>query len=285
MLLTLTGKEFIPMENSVSFVLPTSQQKSVSVVTFGHSVTESCHKYGPAVRSYYLLHYILEGKGVFSVDHTDYHLKAGQGFLIEPDYLTTYTADETEPWTYIWIGFDGTDAPELLSSIGLSQAQPVFESTEKELLHRCVTNMLAHNHSNTADTFAVLGDFYQFLSVIAASTQEIFPKSDGNLYVRQAAAYIHNHFAEPLTVEEIARHVGLNRSYFSGIFKEQTGQSPLEYIQNFRLTKAEHLLTSSTLPVAAIAYSCGYQRPESLIKIFRHRYGVSPAVYRRSRHN
>lgn len=144
--------------------------------------------------------------------------------------------------------------------------------------------MLLHNHSSVADTLAVLGEFYQFLSVIAASSQEILPKSDGNLYVRQAADYIHNHFAESLTVEEIARHVGLNRSYFSSIFKEQTGQTPIEYIQNFRLTKAVHLLDSSTLSVAAVAYSCGYQQPESLIRIFRMRYGISPAAYRKRLH-
>lgn len=272
------------MENAVSFSLPTPQQKSLGIVTFGHSITEPCHKYGPAVRSYYLLHYILNGKGVFSVNQTDYHLKAGQGFLIEPDYLTTYTADAAKPWTYVWIGFSGAEASRLLASIGLSQDQPVFESAESAILHRCVTNMLLHNHSSVADTLAVLGEFYQFLSVIAASNQEILPKSDGNLYVRQAADYIHNHFAESLTVEEIARHVGLNRSYFSSIFKEQTGQTPIEYIQNFRLTKAVHLLDSSTLSVAAVAYSCGYQQPESLIRIFRMRYGISPAAYRKRLH-
>lgn len=272
------------MENAVCFSLPSPRQQSLGIVTFGHSVTEPCHKYGPAVRSYYLLHYILDGKGVFSVNQTDYHLKAGQGFLIEPDYLTTYMADATEPWTYIWVGFSGTEASQLIASIGLSQNQPVFESTESAILHRCVSDMLLHNHSNAADTFAVLGDFYRFISVIAASNQEILPKSDGNLYVRQAADYIHNHFAEPLTVEEIAHHVGLNRSYFSSIFKEQTGQTPIEYIQNFRLTKAVHLLDTSTLSIAAVAYSCGYQQPESLIRIFRMHYGISPAAYRKRLH-
>ena len=269
------------MENAVSFSLSSPHQQSLNVVTFGHSVTEPCHKYGPAVRSYYLLHYILEGKGTFSVDQTDYHLKAGQGFLIEPDYPTTYTADATKPWTSICVGFSGSDASPLITSIGLSRQQPIFESTESTLLHNCISDMLLHNHCNAADTLAVLSDFYRFLSTIAASNQKILPKSDENLYIRQASDYIHNHFAEPLTVEEIARHIGLNRSYFSSIFKKQTGQAPIEYIQNFRLTKAVHLLNTSTLSIAAIAYSCGYQQPESFIRIFRMRYGLSPSAYRK----
>ena len=46
-----------------------------------------------------------------------------------------------------------------------------------------------------------------------------------------------NHYSEPLQIEDIARYIGLNRSYLSTLFKEHTGQSPLKYLQTFRLTK------------------------------------------------
>lgn len=268
------------MENAVCYShLPS--QTSLDVVTFGHSVTEPCHTFGPAVRPYYLFHYILKGQGTFSVNHTIYHLKAGQGFLIEPDYLTTYASDAEDPWVYVWIGFSGTDASHVIASIGLSQESPIFEGQEAEVLQQCVFNMLAHNYSKPSDTFAVLGNFYQFLSVIAASNQKILPSADSSLYIRQATRYIQDHFAESLTVEEIARHIGLNRSYFSSIFKEQTGQTPIAYIQNFRLTKAVYLLETTSLSVAAVACSCGYQQPESLTRIFQKKYGVSPADFRK----
>ncbi len=57
--------------------------------------------------------------------------------------------------------------------------------------------------------------------------------------------------------------------------------SPLKYIQKFRLTKAQHLLESSSLSVSAIAYACGYQQPESLMKLFCRQYGMSPSAYRK----
>lgn len=269
------------MEHSLSINIPVPPQKQLCVHAFGHSVTMPGHRYGPAVRPYYLIHFILEGKGEFAVNGTRYKLSAGKGFLIEPDYQTIYTADPESPWTYIWVGFSGSEAPSILSSMGLCQKQPIFCSSEKETLKDCILGMIRHNHSSPADTFYCLSMLYLFLSTIACSNQAEPSSGDTNLYVDQAIAYISSHISEPLQADAVARYVGLNRSYLSTLFKKHTGLSPLKYIQKFRLTKAQHLLESSRLSVAAIAYSCGYRQPESFIKIFRRQYGMSPAAYRR----
>ena len=141
--------------------------------------------------------------------------------------------------------------------------------------------MIEHEHSNTEDTFYCLAMLYLFLSAVAGSDRGLSARQNSNLYVDQAIAYIRDHITEPLQADEVARYVGLNRSYLSTLFKQHTGLSPLRYIQQFRLTKAQHLLESTQLSVAAIAYSCGYQQPESLIKLFKQQYGVSPASYRK----
>lgn len=270
------------MEKSISIDKPIYEQQSLCINAFGHSVTSPFHKCGPSVRSYYLIHFILEGKGEFYVNNTNYKLSAGQGFLIEPDYQTVYMADGEEPWTYIWVGFSGESADSIISALGLSQEQPVFSSPESEKLKSYVMEMIRHNHSSAEESFYTLGMLFLFLSTIAGSNKDILPQTEGNTYVNQAISYIQNHISEPLQVDEIARYVGLNRSYLNMLFKQHTGLSPLKYIQRFRLTKAKHLLESSRLSVSAIAYSCGYQRPESLIKIFRQTAGISPAAYRRA---
>lgn len=269
------------MENSLSVNIQVNEPKQISVNAFGHSVTMPGHKYGPAVRPYYLIHYILEGKGEFIVNGTHYQLSSQKGFLIEPDYQTIYMADLEDPWTYIWVGFSGWDARRMVSSLGLSQEQPIFKSAEKETLKNCILGMMGHDHDNAADTFYCLSMLYLFLSTIASSGQDEAPSKDGNLYVSQAISYIRDHISQPLQADAVARYVGLNRSYLSTLFKQHTGLSPLKYIQKFRLTKAQHLLESSQLSVSAIAYSCGYQQTESLIKIFRQQYGMSPSAYRK----
>ena len=77
-----------------------------------------------------------------------------------------------------------------------------------------------------------------------------------------------------MKVEELSDYVGINRSYFSDLFKQYTGMSPVKYLQNFRITKAQHMLTISELSIESIAFSCGYQSAEAFHKIFRktHRH-------------
>ncbi|MEI3510365.1 MAG: AraC family ligand binding domain-containing protein, partial [Anaerostipes sp.] len=75
----------------------------------GYSTTAPLHSFGPAVRPHYLIHFILNGKGIFQKGDKTYHLETGQGFFIEPDELTftklmqknhgnIYGLDLTERW-------------------------------------------------------------------------------------------------------------------------------------------------------------------------------------------
>ncbi|MDY2628707.1 MAG: AraC family transcriptional regulator [Lachnospiraceae bacterium] len=273
------------MENSITIDLPSCEVQdsnlNLYLNSFGHSVTAPCHRYGPAVRSYYLIHYILEGEGEFMVNNIRYHLTKGQGFLIEPDYQTTYTSDAENPWTYIWVGFSGKAAGSIVDTLGLSQGNPIFSCDEGEKLKKYVLEIIRHNHSNPSDTYRALGTFFLFISTLAESQKNQTPTTDGNSYIQHAITYIHRHINEPILVEDVADYVGLNRSYLSVLFKTHTGMTPIKYIQNCRITKARHLLESSKLSVESIAYSCGYQKPESLMKFFRRTYGCSPTAYRK----
>ena len=271
------------MEDSVTIILPFQDSESLCLNTFGHSVTAPGHRYGPSVRSYYLIHFILKGKGTFCVNGMTYSLSAGQGFFIAPDYQTVYTADEQDPWVYIWVAFSGKEAKHITGAIGLTQHNPIFSSTESETLKNCIMAMLAHNRSNPIDKYHNLSMFYLFISTIADSQKQDaqLPVTTANDYVSNAISYIHGHINEPVTIEEIAGYVGLNRSYLSVLFKKQTGLSPIQYIQTCRITKAKHMLETSGLSIAGIAYSCGYQNPESFMKIFKRTFHMTPSAYRK----
>ena len=242
------------MEKSICIEVPGASESDLYLNVFGHSVTEPLHKAGPCVKSFYLIHFILEGEGKFMVNNVTYHLKKGQGFLIEPDYQVTYISDKANPWVYVWVGFSGREAGKMLHAVGLSQENPIL------------TGML-----------------YLFLSAIAKAQQTKIETPSGNTYVNHAIAYIQNHYSLPVSVEEISDYVGINRSYLSSLFKEYTGMSPIKYLQNFRITRAQHMLTVTDISVESIALSCGYQSAEAFHKIFRQLTGMSPKTFRREK--
>lgn len=270
------------MENARAISLKLYSDQPLSLSCAGISQTFPKHQYGPAVRSYFVVHYILKGKGTFLVDGVTYSLHAGQGFLITPNVQTFYIADEKDPWKYLWLGFGGQNAPQVISSAGLTQEEPVFEAAKfSQLLYQYTENIIDHAKDNVVDNMTRIGNLYQFFSCVAASNKETLPTLILNPYVNKAVAYIQAHIAETLTVEALADLVGLDRSYFTAKFKEVTGMSPAKYIQNFRLTMARHYLESSALSVEEIAEKCGYQRPESLTKVFKKHYGTSLVSFRK----
>lgn len=270
------------MEKSIFMEFPKENNADLYLNVFGHSVTEPLHKAGPAVKSFYLIHFVLEGEGDFYVDNRHYRLKKGQGFLIEPDYQATYISAEDNPWTYIWVGFTGKEAKNILNSIGLSQTNPIFTCDQGEKLKKYVFDMLKHNYSSQADSYRLLGMLYLFLSVIAEGQKDrMVDENSGNIYVNHAITYIRNHYSVPVTINEISDYVGVNRSYLCTLFKECTGMSPITYLQNFRITRAQHMLRVTDLPIESIALSCGYQSSEAFNKTFKKLVKISPKEFRR----
>lgn len=83
-----------------------------------HYGTEACtpgHHFGPAMRDYYKIHYILNGKGTFEVGGKTYTLHKGQGFLIVPHSVVHYEADQDDPWEYSWVAFQGSNSSSFYS--------------------------------------------------------------------------------------------------------------------------------------------------------------------------
>lgn len=101
-------------------------------------------------------------------------------------------------------------------------------------------------------------------------------------YVRQVAAFLHEHYDRPLRVADIAASVNLHPVYLQRIFKRQTGRSVMAYLTAFRMEKAKMLLRQTDIPVADIADYVGIGSRQYFHDLFRRHTGVTPAAWRRS---
>ena len=154
----------------------------------GCSRTEPLHCFGPAMKPHYLIHYVLNGRGIFKMEGEEYPLEAGCGFLIEPGQMSFYQADEKDPWMYIWVGFAGKRAEEYVKSMGISPRHPVFHSEQSDELYSIVRDMMDHNTVGVANELRRNGLLHIFLSVVAQSMpEERREETDrANQYVRRA---------------------------------------------------------------------------------------------------
>lgn len=269
------------MEKAVAFDYSPARASKLGITSVGRSDTMPGHHFGPAVRPYYLIHYILAGSGTFQVNGISYHLHSGQGFFIAPNYQTNYIADRVTPWSYVWLGFTGDYATEIIQQLTISEQTPVFNNDHYYELADCVNQIIQHPLTSPATTLMASSNLLKFLSLIADSTIITGHQArQKNPYVDRAIAYLTEHVADA-SADRLARAVNLDRSYLTTLFKASTDLTPGQYIRNFRITKARHLLESSTLPVETIAEQCGYDHPNSFTRLFKRSYGMTPREYRK----
>ena len=272
------------MEKAYKLLFNTEESDDLYVYCCGLSQTEPGHSFGPALKPHFMIHYVLSGKGSFSIGGKRYPLNEKYGFLIVPDELAYYVADENDPWTYVWIGFGGRRAEEIVSQLGLSLQQPVFKSEKSKDIYDIVKDMMDHNTFSVEDDLRRNGLLSMFLSVIASGLS-VTPKSDSgsaNDYVNRAQAYVRSNYCNPIKVTDIADYVCINRSYLYTLFQNALGISPQQYLARYRIAKAVELLQLTSLPIESVAISCGYSDPLVFSKAFKQEKGISPSTYRKS---
>lgn len=98
--------------------------------------------------------------------------------------------------------------------------------------------------------------------------------------VRKIMSYIHSHYAERISVEDMAKAASISRTECFRCFRDVLRKTPVEYLLEYRLSMAAVLLTNTDLTLIDISYSCGFNSPSYFGKQFKATCGVSPKKYR-----
>ncbi|NEW07535.1 AraC family transcriptional regulator [Paenibacillus sp. SYP-B3998] len=270
----------------VSNPLPAQDQK-LTVLFAGESQTKPEHRLGPKVVDYYLIHYVISGKGVFSCHGQEHELGTGDSFIIEPEQLISYVSDELDPWHYCWIAFTGAHASHLVNSIGVNPLHPVIYTKRNRhipVLFRHIQQALRAKKINAQMKACgylqlLFADYYEVLA--APTLTGIVAEAESDRIVQQAIHYLTTQYAEPITIELMAESLGYNRAYLSRLFKRHTQVTPITFLLKLRVDKARLLLRERLeLTIEQIAASVGFFDPLYFSKQFKRLYGVSPSAYR-----
>lgn len=237
---------------------------SILPLDFGVQNCRSEHSFGPAVRLYWLIHYVISGKGTYTVNNKTYEILPGQAFLIKPDEITKYAADKDAPWVYAWVSFNA-DIP------GLNNVPYVIEDEDlQKIFNNTFEDFSVEDTSlaiiKTWETFRVLSKY--------------FFENDNSSYTKRAIDIIRTQYMHDISVKSIAEQLNLDRSYFANLFRNDTGISPSKYIISYRMKKAYNLLTSGKYSISVIAASVGYSDLFTFSRSFKKFFGVPPQKYK-----
>ena len=254
---------------------------SLLPVIAGEEKCQPNHSWGAGVRPYYLVHIVLSGKGVFYCGTNKYIIERGQAFVIFPDTIVKYQADSINPWHYMWLGFSGEEAKEILSNAGITLKSPVFTLKNPDMVTDIISSMPTERSADIKNNLLFTAKLYEFMSLIVDSESTADKKE--NAYLTTATRYIKAYYFEDISVDKIASHVGISRKYLFVIFKNCLGISPKDYIVDYRIKKAKEFLLNENLSIGSVAYSVGYSDALNFSKIFKKKTGISPSEYRQNK--
>lgn len=244
------------------------------------------HSWGPKMRPQYHMHIILAGKGCFKIDNATYHLGQGQIFLIPPNTISHYYADNEDPWTYAFISFQGNKADHYVRQAGFDSSVYVRDCVLPPEDYASLINEMLKTHQLTiTNELRRVSLLFSLFSLLTGSNQtskdglwpnEYLPET----YFEYAIQYIQLNYDRNIHIQDIADYIGITRSYLFHLFNKKLKISPQKYLLNYRIEKARKLLSSTDILVKDIAAKVGYEDSLAFSKMFRNATGYSPTAYR-----
>lgn len=238
-----------------------SKNEEIYPLVVGYYQCPSMNTYGPHVRDYHILHFVLSGKGVLINDRGTHPVSKGEVFLIREGEVTTYIADKDEPWEYTWIGFKGSRTSLFDSGPDVYKIPAGLDMKLLDYVKR---------DENSTDIFSsILYELMYHLFAIGSEAPE-------DERIRLVHRHIKYYYMDDITIGELASTFGFERSYLYRIFKSRYGLSPKEYLTQVRLEKARWLLERG-YSISECADLIGYSDAFALSKAYKKHYGVSPS--------
>ncbi len=234
-------------------------------ISVGWQECDPGHHFGPGVREFRVIHYVLSGKGILRIKNKEYQLKAGYMFSL-PIYETVYyEADTEDPWEYVWISFVNNE-----TATYLFEDYVVYAPNLRTLF---LDVKYFEDYEGTGKVHAA-----KCLNNIAEQLME--KKSSDTVLVDDAIQYIQQHYSSSaLSVTEIADFLKVSRYKLSAAFSNEKGISPVQYIIQYRMEKACKYMLEDGIPPTVVSNSVGYLNYPQFFKIFRKYIGVTPTEY------
>ena len=179
----------------------------LSIFNCGLQSCERGYTWGPGVRDHYLIHYVVDGKGTYTVNNTVYELRAGDIFLAKPSQLITYSADKEEPWEYYWVGFNGACANKLVLQLPFREDMPTHHCKNAERVKKALFNIFLSRGPEPRNETLMVGYLYLFIAELMQEAMDLEPhaSNSSSQYVINAIKYIQFNYSHDISIDDIAK--------------------------------------------------------------------------------
>lgn len=248
--------------------------------------------------------YLSKGKAVFQIDSTPVELRENEailinrgevhsGYSLDHSYCVYYSIVFSLELLYNSfqdICYNRYFSPLASSEQKLPQKITGRQNWEREILAQIKSIISSFTAQPGGYEMDIKASILKIFSLITANNAMIslHEKQKGvkqfqTERLKRALGYIKENYREKISIDDIAKEVNLTRYHFCRVFKSLTGQTPVEYINYFRINQALRLLEDENRKIMDIAFDLGFNNLSYFVKKFKEYKNCTPSEYRKKK--
>lgn len=243
----------------------------------------------------YEIYFLLTGSRYYFIQDNTYYIRAGDLVLIDKHQIhrTLETLENTHERILFYIDetmiqdADGSWSQVLREIFAKGSVVLAFDEAQQHYVRSLAERILAEMRQRAPGYRLVVKTLIAEILIFALRNKEQQRKMAedslklANKRIFEILDYINKEFAGPLTLSGVAQQFYISKFYLSHAFKDVTGFTFVEYLNNVRIREAQRLLTKTSLPVSRIAEKTGFESVTHFGRVFKKISDVSPLQYRK----
>ncbi|MDU0206045.1 helix-turn-helix transcriptional regulator [Paenibacillus sp. MAH-36] len=231
---------------------------------------------------YYALHFVINGKVRHRYGDQHIELTKGDVFCAYPGVVYHhFIVPSGQPLEMIWVSIDGGQTPLLLEKAGFHPSAPYILGMIGKELETSLIHLFSQQEDNSSRRQVdLITAIYRIFGLMIPQKNTEEPDAGPAGWIPRSIEYMNMHYTENINVQDVAAYISVHRAYFSKIFAEQIGMTPIQYLQKLRMERALQLLQQTRHSVSEIAMTLGYPDLYSFSRAFSKYYAVSPSKVR-----
>lgn len=232
------------------------------------------------------LELIYQDDGIASIQYNEqiYQLEPGNLFIIFPNMIHSYLKASADSSTYLILcpTKPFPDYQQIFQS--MAPVCPIIQgsSLHYEALYS-IYSICKKETEHPSDVHLYNAFIHLLLArCLPLLTLQDITHNHGNDLIYNVIKYISNNYNTSISLDSVARHLGVSRCQLSRIFSSKLHISFINFVNSLRLEMAENLLRTTDMNILSISIECGFENQSTFNRVFHNKHGISPSSYRKN---
>ena len=273
------NEEGICPQSEVYFNTPSNNAKKLFfyVVCVGNFIYKDYYVLKRENYNSFLVMYIIDGKATIFYENKNYI--ANKGDIVFLNCYKEHGYKSEGNLKTVWIHFDGNISKEYFDMV-YEKIGCVISNNENYILKSQIYEIFNSFKEEKINEITIFSQICNILSGLLTPFQSSLNLKYND--IKEIVEYINLHYAENLSIEELAKRVMLSKYHFIRLFKEETSYTPHEYIIKVRVNKAKEMLKSTNISMKEIAFNCGFSTESAFSNCFKKNTGMTAGEFRKT---